>query len=133
MSSWAQSLRNLEDSSGRGVWRLMQKALRQLRQRALALERILPENYGLSEGFVVVVLAPSFLFNFGGACCCSPDFCSVPVPVPVSVVVVPVSSGVGDRRFKVGRPGAPPSSPAAIAPDDVARAFDSRNSLPFTL
>ena len=64
------------------------------------------EPYGLSGVLVGVVVPPSFRFNFGGACCCSAGFCSP------SVVVVVLSSGVGCRRFNVGLPGAPPSSPA---------------------
>ena len=45
--------------------------------------------------------------------------------------VVVESSGVGCRRFKVGRPGVPSSDPP-IVPLDEARAFDNLNRRFFT-
>ena len=61
----------------------------------------------------------------GGAGLFGSVFC-----VPSGVVVV-VSSGVGCRRLRVGRPGVL-SSPEAIVPDEVARVFDSLSSRLFT-
>src|SRR5581483_3734054 len=69
--------------------------------------------------------ASGFRRKVGGAGLFESVFC-----VPSGFVVVG-SSGVGVRRFRVGRPGVP-SSPAAIAPVPVTRAFDSRSKRFFT-
>src|SRR4051812_4521822 len=59
----------------------------------------------------------------GGAGLFGSVFC-VPLLSVVVVVVVVGSSGVGCRRFKVGRPGVSLLS-EAIAPVELARAFES--------
>ena len=63
--------------------------------------------------------------NVGGAGLLGSAFC-----VPSGFVVVE-SSGVGFRRFSVGRPGVPSSAPA-IAPVEDARAFDNLSRRFFT-
>ena len=69
----------------------------------------------------VAVVLPSFLFSFGGVLLVSRLLSRLP-----SGLVV-VSSGVGWRRFSVGRPGGPSSAPGS-APAVEALAFERRNN-----
>lgn len=81
-------------------------------------------------GAVVVLLSlPSRRFIVGG-----PDGFVESAGLPLSVLaggVVELSSPVGWRRLRVGRPGAPSSSDLML-PAVVARAFESRSSRALT-
>jgi hypothetical protein len=96
-----------------------QKGSRALLPGSLISFRI-TSSYGCGGGVVVL----SCRFNFGGSCF-SAGFCSLPSGFVVG------SSGVGWRRFSVGRPGAP-SSALGSAPVLEALAFESRNNFAFT-